>query len=404
MPKTSGQLAINHELIPKPRSPSQIPSVEANQMDIDQSQGLEITSTGQNSDYNPQKTRPLTYKKDELTPNDNLPQLTPTKAIEKLLSMQKNATDVFITPMYNKFNYLSPNTTKTSTTKTSLSSLPLTKETHYGKIPSYQLPTKEEQKECLDEKSTRNIPSCNPCTTPTHEPHGANNLHNTTIANEPCSSVMAGIRTDGLLPQLESTAGRSRHHDPTRKPELPCTNSDGGTENWARQCSKPSMAGLDQQPDASPNPPHLGDSPITMEQTPRSHPYCSYRFEHATPFVSRNHTPNSNTLPTPSSTQCQQSLQSNSQPKPMANSSCPKHNYNGGTKQSPSTCSNTDGRGGRRGRIIDSKASGVRHDKGPKDAGVQGKKRKKIHLTLPARLEEILDQYKNSSKPSGNLQ
>nr|XP_009762739.1 PREDICTED: uncharacterized protein LOC104214726 [Nicotiana sylvestris] len=139
-----------------------------------------------------------------------------------------------------------------------------------------------------------------------------------------------------------------------------------------------------------PKPPHLGDSPITLEQTTMTNSYCTYRAKHATTIVPRNHTLNSNTLlAIPDSSQCKQPQQSNTTHKPNSNSGSPNPSYSSDTKQYLFTCSNTDRRGGRRVRIIDSKTSGVQHDKGTKDVGVQGKREKRYILRCSHDLREF---------------
>lgn len=66
--------------------------------------------------------------------------------------------------------------------------------------------------------------------------------------------------------------------------------------------------------------------------------------------------------------------------------------------------STTDGRGGRRGRVLNNQESGIRHGKDIKNAGVQGKKRKKTHLALPSGFEEMLDKYKEINESHNDIQ
>ncbi|OIT01405.1 hypothetical protein A4A49_14354 [Nicotiana attenuata] len=212
---------------------------------------------------------------------------------------------------------------------------------------------------------------------------------------------------DRLLPEHDPATKWSGHHNPIRGSELPCSDSDRGTENRVGKHSKLPMVGHVQQPDAHAHqPPHHGNPSNTMEQATKDGLFSPDKPKHEpTPF-SRTHAPKPNT---------QSPISSNGMPSHYTKQSCddfkPKTSechsdpsFSSSNGQCSSTSSAIDGRGARRGRIIDSKTSGVWHDKGPKDAGVQGKRRKKVHLTLPTRLEEILDQYTSTSKSSDNLQ
>ncbi|OIT35235.1 hypothetical protein A4A49_57261, partial [Nicotiana attenuata] len=338
--KTSGQQLKNQET--KEHAEDKVLSLtnRYNPMDIDHNPTLDKAPSTFNVDYNHPTTRSPTSTKKDPTSNDFLSQITATKTIEEILSKQKSNQKVdnqvpstlYITPMFNKSISLSSNSNKLSPSKNTTPLLPKLNEQHHGQISPHQLPMHAQQKQekCLDETTTKNT---TPFTLPTHEPTGANNLHNTTITNESCSTVMAGVRADRLLPQSKPPVGRARHHDSAGKSELPCSNSDGGVEDRAGQRCKSPRVGHVQQPNAFPNPPHLGDSPITLEQTTTTNSYCSYRVEHATTLVPRNHTLNSNTLPaTTGNPQCRQPQQSNTTHKPNANSSSPKPSYSNGTK------------------------------------------------------------------------